>query len=273
MPRGAPHESEDFVGALWGPEAVPPLALHMVVAGQIANAVGHPLLDGQRGALFLGSTAPDIRVLLRWDRERTHFFKLEELAEQSGTRELFRAYPALAQPEKLSPATVAFVAGYVTHLEMDEVWIGQVYRPCFGRHSPLKGSLRANILDRLLQYELDRQRRADRQAMHRIVEALAQVPPEMEVWLAGREELESWRQVTAMSADMPLDWRPFRYAADRYLRGSGLESPEDYQAFLAAAPALLAEALAYVGPARLQAILERSVEAGLRALREYLGCS
>jgi len=244
----------------------------MVVARQIADILAHPLLEGQRGALYLGSTAPDIRVLLRWERERTHFFRLDIFDEQDGTRELLRAYPALARPERLSPLTASFICGYITHLVMDEVWIDRVYRPYFGQRSPMKGSLRAKILDRLLQYELDRQKRADRRSIEHILEELARTSTEVEVEFLGREELNRWWRVTLMAANTPPDWHRFRFMADRYLHDAGIASPEEYAAFLEAVPALLAEALAYVGPARLQTFLEESVERGVETLRGYLRC-
>ncbi|HLB29402.1 MAG TPA: hypothetical protein VJM69_04655, partial [Dehalococcoidia bacterium] len=99
------------------------------------------------------------------------------------------------------------------------------------------------------------------------------VPQEIDVGFLGHQELHHWWDVTVMAANMPPDWRRFRYLADRYLKDAGLDGPEEYAAFLAATPALLAEALAHVGPAQVQAVLERSVEAGLKAMREYLGCN
>ena len=127
---------------------MPPLALHTVVVKEIADRLRHPLLDGERGNLYLGSTAPDIRVIALCDRQLTHFFDLASFEEQNGMAELLRAHPELAEVGKLNGETVAFMAGYISHLVMDETWINDIYRPFFGERSPLEGEPRAKLMDR-----------------------------------------------------------------------------------------------------------------------------
>ena len=58
---------------------------------------------------------------------------------------IFDAHPALATPGQLNERTIAFMCGYISHLEMDEAWICEVYRPAFGVQSPLKGAPLANV--------------------------------------------------------------------------------------------------------------------------------
>src|SRR3989304_2973468 len=67
---------------------MPPLTLHTVIAKEAADRLRHRVLEGERGSLYLGSTAPDIRVITRWERERTHFFDLTSFDEQRGDRGL-----------------------------------------------------------------------------------------------------------------------------------------------------------------------------------------
>ena len=55
---------------------MPPLGLHTAVAKEVADRLRHRLLQDEAGSLYLGSTAPDIRIITRWERERTHFFDL-----------------------------------------------------------------------------------------------------------------------------------------------------------------------------------------------------
>src|SRR3972149_12081117 len=124
---------------------MPPLTLHTVMAKELADRLHHRLLDQERGNLYLGSTAPDIRVSTRWERERPHFFDLGSFQEQSSVTGLFQAYPRLARRTALNQPTVAFVTGYLTPLVMDETWITTIYRPFFGQGSPMGGDLRANI--------------------------------------------------------------------------------------------------------------------------------
>ena len=110
------------------------------------------------GAYYLGSTAPDIRAMTRWPREQTHFAPLSVEEVGTGTRTMFRMHPELQ--EDMSPASKAFLAGYVGHLAADEVWITSVFRLHFdtAEKSSLTGDqIEANIWDRAMQLDLDRQ--------------------------------------------------------------------------------------------------------------------
>ena len=44
---------------------MPPLALHTAIAKNVADALRLSALDDERGSLYLGSTAPDIRVMTK----------------------------------------------------------------------------------------------------------------------------------------------------------------------------------------------------------------
>src|SRR5690242_9890798 len=104
---------------------MPPLGLHMVAAREIAGGLASERLDVDRGAYYLGATTPDIRVLTRWDRERTHFFDLNQVGAQSGVHRLFDEQPQLRDVTAVEAPTAAFVAGYISHLVLDEEYITQ----------------------------------------------------------------------------------------------------------------------------------------------------
>src|SRR3990172_4275337 len=171
---------------------MPPLALHTVIAKEVADGLRHRVLDEARGNLYLGSTAPDIRVITRWERERTHFFDLGSFEEQSGVSGLFETYPRLARPAALSRSTVAFVAGYLTHLVMDETWINAIYRPFFGERSPLGGDLRAKVMDRALQFAMDSERRSEQDLMAHISAEVMRADLEIDVGVVDRDTLRRW---------------------------------------------------------------------------------
>jgi len=257
---------------------MPPLTLHTVIAKRVAGELRHRpdgrasarLLDEDPGSFYLGSTAPDIRILTRWERQRTHFFDLHNFDRQDGVGAMFEAYPALAQPAALNPATVAFVAGYISHLVMDEIWINDMYRPFFGPCSPQGGDVRANIMDRAIQYELDRQTRADREAVSDIVKELARTALEVEVGFIDKDTIARWRALTMEAVNQPPDWAHFRYLAGRALRAAGLDGAQDYAEFLKTLPDLLVETTAYLTRERIQAFFDRSVKEAREAIREYL---
>src|SRR3990170_1190979 len=182
---------------------MPPLGMHVTLARGLAAEIVHPALKKDPGACYLGASAPDIRALIRWDRAQTHFFDLSVFDEQSGVEGLLREHPELASPEGLSEGTVAFLCGYISHLEMDEAWIIDVYRPCFGERSPLKGDLLANLLDRVLQHELDCREMADRAAAEEVQRDLLASAVEVAVGFIDRDTLLQWREVSAERLSYP----------------------------------------------------------------------
>jgi hypothetical protein len=251
---------------------MPPLGLHTVIAKEVGDRLRHRTLEEDRGNLYLGSTAPDIRVITRWERGRTHFFDLSSFDEQSGVDGLFGAYPRLREPGELGTATVAFVAGYVTHLVMDELWINTIYRPFFGEGSPLGGGVRANIMDRAMQFSLDRQKRIDRELMGHVLTKIARSDLALEIDFIDGYTLSRWKDVILDVVRQPPDWERFRYLAGRHLREAGIESPEQFQEFLGSLPDLVDETLRYLTEERVREFMERSLERSVGAVKEYLEC-
>lgn len=250
---------------------MPPLTMHMTLAREMTPQLAHPALEAEPGAYYLGATTPDIRVITRWERERTHFFDLNDFDEQSGVEGIFREHPELASPDRLNQGTVAFLCGFVSHLEMDEAWIIDVYRPCFGKRSPLKGDVLANLLDRVLQYELDRREREDRAAVTEIQRDLLASVVEVAVGFIDHEALLRWREISAGLLSQPPDWDRFGLIAGRHLRAYGVESDADLAHFLRNIPDLLDQSIRQVTPERIAAFQERSRQRALVAMREYLG--
>jgi hypothetical protein len=251
---------------------MPPLALHTVVAKEIADRLGHDILDAQRGPLYLGSTAPDIRVLTSRDRRDTHFFDLSCFDEQSGVAGLLQAHPELAEIGRLRQNTVAFVAGYISHLVMDETWIRDVYRPFFGERSPMGGAVEANVMDRALQFALDTEKRSDRQLMAHVLEKVAHSDLGVEVDFIEDEVLCRWRDVIVDMVAAPPAWERFRYIAGAYLQEAGIDTPEAFAEFLKGLPELVSKTQRYLTPDRVQAFMEESTTRGRAAVKEYLGC-
>jgi len=249
---------------------MPALALHAAIAKRIADQIRYPVLDAEPGSLYLGATAPDIHILMRWDRKRTHFFDLGNFEEQSAVAAMFEVHPALAHPAELSPPAVAFVCGYISHLVVDEIWINDIYRPFFGRSSPLAGDQRANVMDRVVQYELDREARADREAMFHIVKKIAGPIVNLKVSLVNGSALQLWRELMVEMLNHPPDWKRFRFFGGRALMAVGIDTPQAFVEFVKTLPDLAAEATDYLGREKVEAFLEKSVDQGGEAIKEYL---
>lgn len=249
---------------------MPPLGMHMTLVRELVAKLGHPAIAADPGACYLGATTPDIRVLTKWDRSRTHFFDLHEFGEQRGVASLLEAYPELASPGELNDSTVAFICGYISHLEMDEAWICDIYRPCFGERSPLKGDVLANLLDRVLQYELDRREREDPGVVTEIRDALLATAVEIATGFVDRDTLVRWREVSADILCHPPDWDRFGVIAGRHVKAYGVESGADVEHLLRNIPDLLDQSIREVTPERLDAFLIRARERALEAMRAYV---
>ena len=132
--------------------------MHIYLADQVSEQLDRSYVFDHLGSFYLGSTAPDIRAMTRWPREQTHFAPLSVEEVGTGARTMFEMHPELR--EAMSPASRAFLAGYVCHLAADEVWITSVFRPHFDTtedSSLTDDQVEANIWDRAMQLDLDRQ--------------------------------------------------------------------------------------------------------------------
>ncbi|MBI5668358.1 MAG: zinc dependent phospholipase C family protein [Chloroflexi bacterium] len=86
------------------------------------------LLETERPAFLLGSVAADAHPP-GGRREDTHFYTYDRPLTESPWRVMLRRHPTL-QPAR-SPAHRAFLAGYVAHLAMDEIWTRHMLAPHF----------------------------------------------------------------------------------------------------------------------------------------------
>lgn len=249
---------------------MPHLAFHMSVAREMANDIAHPILDANRGAFYLGSTGPDMRILSRANRTSSHYFDLDCLSEQNAAASFLEAHVDLVDALQLDDRTTAFVAGYLTHLVIDEIWITDIYRPFFGPGSTLGGDARANVLDRVLQYDMDLQRRKDGSVMDDIRRQLLATNLEMDTTLADEAVLLRWRDIVVEMISRPPDWERFAKTASRFLAVAGVSAEPEVHAFIETLPSLLAETKAHVGDERLAEFVQKAKALSLNTLKEYL---
>ena len=248
---------------------MPPLGMHMTLARELASQINHAAIDAQPGLFYLGASAPDIRAMTRQDRRHTHFFDLDDFEEQSGAARLFQEHPELANAR--SDETAAFLCGYLSHLEMDEAWITDVYRPCFGERSPLKGDVLANVLDRVLQHELDRREIDACGGVDAIRDELLGATVREVVGFIDDDDLTRWREVAAEVLCRERTWERFGRFAGRHLKAYGvIESEDDISHFLRNVPDLLDQSIREVTQERLESFRERARRRAVEAAREFL---
>ncbi|MQC17794.1 MAG: hypothetical protein DWG80_01815 [Chloroflexi bacterium] len=248
---------------------MPSLGSHLLRAYRVAEHLDLPEIEADRGAFLLGATAPDIRVLTRRDREETHFFTLSELGDQDSVARMFRENPALAMPSGLDAATTAFMAGYLTHLVLDETFIREIYRPNFGALSPIDHDPKANVLDRALQYELDRRDREETEAMESIRAALVASGPVEGIPFIEDQYLVEWVNVSADVAAQPADYSRFQRMMTRHLAMAGYDEATIEDACQRPTE-LVDEAFGIVSSDRIERFWRDADEAMTERVRTYL---
>lgn len=93
-------------------------------------------------AYYAGAIAPDARVRNEAAREATHFYGFRDPTTWgAATRRLFQTYPRLADPAALSRPQAAYVAGYLTHLAADEVFVARLGQHAVQGNGPAIGGL------------------------------------------------------------------------------------------------------------------------------------
>lgn len=257
---------------------MPPLVTHMIAACRAGERLGGPAdpsggarpLDRSNGEFMLGATSPDIRVLTRWDRKRTHFFDIASEEHQDCVGAFFDAHRSLRDAGALTRETRDWVCGYLTHLVMDQEYVLSIYRPYFGSRSLLGGDEQANLLDRILQYELDRREREEGDAMREIREGLFASAVDVDAGFLDRGLLEQWRDTSAAVTEHPPDWERFSFIASRHLNRAGIDSEGDLRAFMQRIPELLDDCTRHVEQAALDSFFEATAERTAAALADYL---
>ena len=201
---------------------MPNLPMHIYLASRVADRLGWVWLKDQAGSLYLGSTAPDIRAMTKWPREQTHFASLSAEELGTGPRTMFRLHPNLADLNALSHATQAFLIGYISHLVADEAWISQIYRTHFG---PPQGNggvigteVEANIWDRALQLDMDRNALSKMDGLVQDSAALTNAHVGVEVGFIEEAQLEEWRDWVSRFLSWQFSWDRLKRALNRMYR-------------------------------------------------------
>jgi hypothetical protein len=174
---------------------MPTPIMHLALAeemlrGDDLSPTARRLLILQRGPFLLGHTAPDVQTVSGQFRDETHFYTLPRTSDRQAHEALFTAHPALARAESLPPAQAAFVAGYISHLLLDELWLDCIFLPYFEgqewgtRHERL-------FLHNVLRTWMDHQ---DQQRLNgTVATALREAEPHDWLPFVSDQELRAWR--------------------------------------------------------------------------------
>ena len=239
---------------------------HLALAAVILDGDDLPpvtarLLRAQRGAFLLGNVAPDVQTLSGQDRFETHFYTLPPTSNTPAQDVLFAAHPSLAKVAELPLPHAAFIAGYVAHLALDELWLRQVFVP-FYRESALPWTERV-FQHNLLRAWVDRQDRARLNGY--VAAALQETRPEEWLPFVSDEALVKWR-----------DWiveqlRPGQHVqtTDVFSQRMGIPAAE-MEAVLASPAQMADRVFSRIPPGTLRAFRETGWAVSAEAVTRYL---
>jgi hypothetical protein len=107
-------------------------------------------------AFCFGNVAPDAQTITGQPREATHFFNVPMTDPTPAWHFMFAQYPGLAQANALPPSQAAFIAGYLCHLTLDQLWIIHIFDPIFGETANWANFRERLFLHNVLRIHLDR---------------------------------------------------------------------------------------------------------------------
>ena len=249
---------------------MPPLCLHLSIAKEAARLMKNRVVDENMGGYAYGATLPDIHIIANLRREETHFFDLSREEYVSGAKAMFRIHPELADTTALDNAAKSVIAGYLSHLITDEIWILDIYRPFFGGTSKLAHNAMANMLDKLVQYELDCREREVRTAMEGIRTSIQLWEPWYELGFIDRKAMIEWRDFVCSAATREPNSALFPYFARRFLIPRMEVDEKKLEQFFASMQSNLEWVIQYITPERLAAFRESAVSKSVALAKEYL---
>ena len=194
--------------------AMPNPATHIQMAYRAAQKVDAPILVENMECYLVGSTAPDVRVITGQERELYHFASLDFEAAGAGVAGMFGRYPELRTTSHRP--TRSFVAGYITHLVLDETWITKMYRPFFGAGGIFETEQDGAVMDRVMQMHLDCIAMREIDGLRT---RLAGFDGSVHMPFIDRGVLVDWREWVTNFLEQGFSWDRLRFMARRISRG------------------------------------------------------
>ena len=242
---------------------------HLVIANDVLAdpalpPVARQILAAQRGAFLFGTIAPDVQTVSGQTREATHFFTLPLTDARPAHQLLFAAHPALVHAHRLTSAQASFIAGYISHLALDELWIAQVFAPYFGPEAEWDTFRERLLMHNVLRTWLDQ--RDQRRLGDDVSGTLAQVEPRGWLPFVSDLHLHLWRdEITAELAPGATIHTAEVFAERLHV------PPAEIRRMLESPAELQRRVLAHVPLGCVDRFYADAREVSVRLIAEYLG--
>lgn len=249
---------------------VPTPFYHLSVAEELLRQVVLPasiqhFLFQHKGAFLLGNTAPDVQVISGQPRASTHFFDLPiRPGDRPAWVRCLSDYPSLANKPEQTDARLAFITGYLCHLQADWFWIKEIFVPAFGLQARWGAFPQRLYLHNVLRAYLDREIiPALRNGTNTHLQATKPIN-----WLPFVEDgfLRQWRDF--LSGQLQPGARTL--TVDVFARRQGVD-PQEFQGLLESEERMEIEIFHRIPRSRVESYRQKLVESNLQLIQSYLG--
>ncbi len=250
---------------------MPTLPMHIHLANQVAEQLDRSCVFDHRGSFYLGSTAPDIRAMTKQPRELTHFAPLSVEKVGTGTETMFQMHPELNG--NMTPASQAFLAGYICHLAADEIWITSVFRPNFdvsvAETRLTDNEVEANIWDRAMQLNMDRHTLPQLPTEGHPKELLACSDKDVSMPFFEEGLLSEWKDRVGRFMVWEFTWDRLKNALNRLYRDDE-NVQRSVEGFLEGMPDTLEKLYEKIPEGEVSAYQERALAATVAQVKEFI---
>jgi hypothetical protein len=153
---------------------------------------------------------------------------------------------------------------------LDEDYICEIYRPLFGERSPLAGDAMADVMDKALQWDVERDDCRDAAKVDEIRVAMVEAAIDVNVDFIARETLLQWRDISVDLIGTPPSVERLVRFLGRRMPDFRFDDDEAAARFAAEIPALLKRTWEHVGVERIQEYLHGARSRARATMKEYL---
>lgn len=240
---------------------------HLALAHEMLAQPSLPtVLAGHRAEFYLGNIAPDSQNMSGQLREATHFFDVPMRDPSPAWQTMFRLHPTLSSPAGLTSEHAAFMAGYLCHLALDQLWIAEIFDPIFGEEAIWATFRERLFLHNILRIYLDEQ---DRPLLaNGVAAALRSATPHHWLPFLADSAVARWRDFVGGQLAEGGATQTIAVFAQRM----GL-SPTDFESLLQSPASMQAKVFSRMPLSSLARFRQRGLDTSLQVIHLYFSQS
>ena len=220
-------------------------------------------LTETRPVFIFGNTAPDVQTMSGEDRAATHFFHVPLRDKTPAYETMFARYSQLSVAAALPKEQSAFITGYICHLLLDQLWIGEILESYFGLEATWENIRERLFLHNVMRIHIDRQDLAQLPSDLDIV--LAQVQPSDWLPFVEDQHLRAWRDFVSVQLAPGADIQTVAVFAERMGR-----APSEFETLLDSPQRLQARLWENIPRSELISFRQRALAKSIELVHSYL---